>query len=91
MAHGFKSGGRARGTPNRNRQALKEKIEAHRPGYDPLIALVEIATDESVDLTMRINCHKIVAGYLHPKPKPVTLDRQESAPVKIEIVAPNLA
>jgi len=44
------------------------KLEAFRPGYDPLIALSEIATDKTVDLNTRIQCHKILASYFHPKP-----------------------
>ncbi len=35
MAHGFKTGGRQVGTPNRNRTALRERLASNYPDYDP--------------------------------------------------------
>ena len=35
MAHGFKTGGRQVGTPNRNRTALRERLAPNYPDYDP--------------------------------------------------------
>ena len=55
MAHGFKTGGRQVGTPNRNRTALRERLAFNYPDYDPLIALAEIALDQSNDLSVRID------------------------------------
>ena len=68
-----------------------KKLEALRPGYDPLIALSEIATDKTVDLNTRIQCHKILASYIHPKPKPADQITEVSEPISIEIVSPYLA
>ena len=67
MAHGFKTGGRQIGTPNKNRTALRERLATSYPDYDPLIALAEIALDHSNDLSVRIDCHKTIAAYVHPK------------------------
>ncbi|MDA9315882.1 hypothetical protein N9Q38_00990 [Pseudomonadales bacterium] len=36
MAHGFKTGGRQVGTPNKNRTALRERLAFNYPDYDPL-------------------------------------------------------
>ena len=91
MAYGSKIGRRVKGTPNRSRGELKKKLEAFRPGYDPLIALSEIATEQTVDLNTRIQCHKILASYIHPKPKPVDQITEVSEPISIEIVSPYLA
>lgn len=88
MAYGSKTGGRVKGTPNRNRGEFMRKLEALRLGYDPLIALSEIATDQTVGLNTRIQCHKILARYVHPKPKPVDHITEVSEPVSIEIVSP---
>ena len=52
MAHGFKTGGRQVGTPNKNRTALRERLATSYPDYDPLIALAEIALDQSNDLAV---------------------------------------
>ena len=68
-----------------------KKLEAFRPGYDPLIALIEIPTDQTVDLPTKIQCHKILASYIHPKPKPVDQITDVSEPISIEMVSPYLA
>ncbi len=36
MAHGFKTGGRPVGTPNRNRTALRERLASNYPDHDRL-------------------------------------------------------
>ena len=89
MALGYKTGGRQKGTPNKNRAALLAKLEDSFPAYDPLLALVEIAQDPKTDLSMRVDCHKTLASYIYPKMRtaePVVVDEQ--APVVIEIVNP---
>ena len=64
MALGYKTGGRQKGTPNKNRAALLTKLDEAFPSYDPLLALVEIAQDPGVDLSMRVDCHKTLASYI---------------------------
>ena len=90
MALGYKTGGRQKGTPNKNRAALMAKLEDAFPTYDPLLALVEIAQDPETDLSMRVDCHKTLASYIYPKMRtaePAIVDEQ--APVVIEIVNPS--
>jgi hypothetical protein len=40
MAQGFKTGGRQKGTLNKNRGALLAKLEDSFPSYDPLTCLL---------------------------------------------------
>ena len=45
MAKGFKTSGRTKGTPNRDKQALRERLSFLYPDYDPILAMVEMAND----------------------------------------------
>lgn len=49
-------------------------IEERHPGWSPLQLLAEVATDEQNDLGVRVDAAKSLAGFLHPRPKPVELD-----------------
>ena len=55
MAHGFKTGGRQVGTPNRNRTALRERLAFNYPDYDPL----------AINLQSRTAEHGL--GWYHPQ------------------------
>ena len=91
MALGYKTGGRQKGTPNKNRKALLAKLDDSFPNYDPLLALVEIAQDPETDLSMRVDCHKTLASYIYPKMR--TLEPEaigEASAVVIEIIEPAL-
>ena len=74
MAQGFKTGGRQKGTLNKNRGALLAKLEDSFPSYDPLLALIEIAHNPATELSMRVDCHKTLAGYIYPKMRTVGPD-----------------
>jgi len=89
MAHGFKTGGRQVGTPNKNRTALRERLASNYPDYDPLIALAEIALDQSNDLSVRIDCHKTIAAYVHPKMRTSAPDEKVDSNIVINIVRPD--
>jgi hypothetical protein len=89
MALGYKTGGRQKGTPNKNRAALLTKLDEAFPSYDPLLALVEIAQDPETGLSMRVDCHKTLASYIYPKMRaaePVVAN--EASPLVIKIVEP---
>jgi len=64
-------GGRAQGTPNKNKGRLLRKIQEEFPNYDPLIELVRIAHDIKSSLNEKIACNKEVAQYVNPKLKAV--------------------
>lgn len=70
-ADGNKTGGRQKGTPNKNKQALLEAIQDRFPEYHPVLAMAEIANDEKADPAMRFQAHKEVAQYIEPKRKAV--------------------
>lgn len=65
--HG-KSGGRVKGTKNKRtiakNSSLREYCESK--GYDPVQAMINIATDPDQPLAIRLDCHKTVAKYIHP-------------------------
>ena len=89
MAKGFKTGGRIKGTPNRDKQALRERLSSLYPDYDPILAMVEMANDNTLEPSMRLDCHKTIANYIHPKMRSLEVtNHQEHPPISIEIVQP---
>ena len=59
------------GSPNKNKQALIILLQAKYPDYHPVLAMAEVANDETNDLPTRFNAHKEVAQYVTPKLKAV--------------------
>ena len=80
---GRKTGGRKKGTPNKPKQALIEAIQAKFPNYHPVMAMAEIANDESLPVDMRFNAHKEVAQYIEPKRKAIEVDANVSGELEI--------
>lgn len=52
-------------------------IEAKHPGWSPLHLLAEIANDKKIDLAIRLDATKCLAGFMHPKPKPAEFDPEQ--------------
>ena len=71
MAYGKKTGGRQKGTPNKDTQALQERIAQRYPGWDPVEAMAEIAQDDTNDVMIRLAALKEIAQYIHPKRKAI--------------------
>ena len=89
MAKGYKTGGRTKGTPNRDKQALRERLSSLYPDYDPILAMVEMANDEALEPSMRLDCHKTIANYIHPKMRSIEhIIEDEPQPISITIVKP---
>ena len=89
MAKGFKTGGRIKGTPNRDKQALRARLSSLYPDYDPILAMVEMANDEALEPSMRLDCHKTIANYIHPKMRSIEhIIEDEPQPINITIVKP---
>ena len=87
MAMDYKTGGRQKGTPNKNRAALIERLNEKHPNYDPAMALAELAQDASVDLSVRLDCHKTLASYLYPKMRSVEwIDENSTQPIVIQVI-----
>ena len=70
------------------RTAPHEKLASNYPDHNPLIALAEIALDQSNDLSVRIDCHKTIAAYVHPKMRTSAPVEQMDSNIVINIVNP---
>jgi hypothetical protein len=89
MAKGFKTGGRTKGTPNRDKQVIRDRLSSLYPEYDPILAMVEMANDESLEPSMRLDCHKTIANYIHPKMRSIEhIIEDEPQSISITIVKP---
>lgn len=71
MALGHKTGGRQEGTPNRDRKDLMERLNDKFPGYDPVLAMAEIANSPMADIRLKLQANKEVAKYNHPQLKTI--------------------
>ena len=72
MAKGFKTGGRQKGTPNRNTRAVMEGLQQALPDYCPLVELARIATDEATPIELKVKCNQTIASYVIPKIVPIS-------------------
>jgi hypothetical protein len=62
-----KTGGRARGTPNKRTHELAEKLE--KLGCDPIEGLARIALADETAPELKVRCYAELAQYVHPKRK----------------------
>ena len=65
MAHGFKTGGRKKGSLNKVTSEMKAAIAAS--GETPLDYMLRIMRDEAAESTRRDEMAKAAAPYLHPR------------------------
>ncbi len=68
---GERRGGRTLGTPNRATAEVADRLAAL--GFDPIAAMVAIATDPAADLALRGRMASELAGYVHPKRRAIDL------------------
>lgn len=85
MAKGAKSGGRQKGTLNKNKQAIAAMLAAKYPEYDPVIHMAEIANDSENDISIRFNASKEVAKYRHAQLKAVEVTGEDGGPVLFDM------
>ena len=79
---GYRPGaGRKKGVPNKDTQALQDRIAAKYPGWDPVEAMAEIARDEENDVMIRLAALKEVSQYIHPKRKAIEHTGKDGAPL----------
>jgi len=71
-----KTGGRRKGTLNRNTLSIKEKLDGI--GCDPVMELAEIAMDSKNPIEIRVGCLSEIASYVYPKRRPVDISSDES-------------
>ncbi len=85
-----KTGGREKGTPNRDTAALQEKLVAL--GCDPTEELVKIALDPKTETGTKVSIFSLLMRHTSPIPKPVADSSQdlgignESAPTMEEVI-----
>ena len=72
---------------NRPTRELRAMIAEEFPDYHPVIALAKMAHDETNDASLRAQCHKEVAKYSQPVPKPVDQEGQTDAVQTIRIIS----
>src|SRR5680860_155693 len=83
MAHGHKTGGRSKGTPNRKTRAVIDRLEAL--GCDPIEGMARIAMDEAADLSIRAQMYKELAQYVAPKRKAIEITSEDGDAIKGEV------
>ncbi len=74
MARGKKTGGGPRtGSPNIEKQAFRERMEAYckRIGCDPFQFMADTIIDGGVEYGLRVTCAKELANYFQPKLKAI--------------------
>ena len=84
-----KTGGREKGTPNKKKQELIDRIEEKYPNYDPLLSLVAIGNDPETPLELKVTCHKEVAKYIHPQRKAVDISGDmniNDEPIEVKVI-----
>jgi hypothetical protein len=69
-----KTGGRARGTPNRATLALKEKLASL--DCDPMVELVKIAREPKTETGTKVGIFSLLLRHSTPLPKPVDESNQ---------------
>ena len=75
---GERRGGRAPGTPNRATAEVSDRLAAL--GFDPIAAMVAIATDPAADLTLRGRMASELAAYVYPKRRAIDLTAETESP-----------
>ena len=76
-----KTGGRAKGTPNKKTTELIELLG----DYNPIVRLIEIAKDENTSLDMQVKINLDLLPYIYPKRKSIDMNSNEMPEVKIYI------
>ena len=76
-----KTGGRAKGTPNKKTTELMELLG----DYNPIVRLIEIAKDENTSLDMQVKINLDLLPYIYPKRKSIDMNSNDMPEVKIFI------
>lgn len=88
----MKTGGRTKGTPNKDTAAIRERLADEFPDWDPVLALAAIANDPTADPQLRFYASKEVAQYVHPKRKAIEHSGKigEPFPRPVVVVLPHV-
>jgi hypothetical protein len=73
MARGVKTGGRQKGTLNKRTEIVTRNLinVMERMDYDPYEALISESRREDIELTERIQIHRLLLRYTYPEKSPV--------------------
>jgi hypothetical protein len=85
MAAGRKTGGRAKGTPNR--LTAQREAEFKASGLVPLDYMLAIMRDETAALERRDDMAKAAAPYVHPKLAAVDVNAQLNGRLTFTVVS----
>jgi hypothetical protein len=78
-----KTGGRARGTPNKTSRSVIEKLA--ELGCDPIEGLAAIAMSTNTAPELKVRCYSELAQYAYPKRKAVDLSVEKSDEVVLSL------
>ena len=83
MSLGFKTGGRAKGTPNK--RTLEVMLRLKNIGCDPIEGMARLAMDASNSPELRGKMYSELAQYLYPKRRATELniDDQNSGTLQV--------
>jgi len=83
MASGRKTGGRAKGTPNKKTEELAQRLAVI--GCDPVEGMALIAMDEGNPPELRGRMYAELAQYLYPKRRATEIKTDDGPRVTFEI------
>ena len=85
---GNKTGGRQKGTPNKNSMAARELLD--KLGCNPLEGLAEIASDEKNPIEIRTRAYSELAQYIAPKLRAMELTGAGGGALEVNVSAVEL-
>ena len=80
---GQRRGGRGKGTPNKKTMAVAEVLG--ELGLDPIKQMGQIAIDEHIEVSIRVQVLKELCQYIAPKRKAVEITGEDGGPLVLEI------
>ena len=80
---GERRGGRCKGTPNKKTMAVAEVLG--ELGLDPIKQMGQIAMDERIEVSIRVQVLKELCQYIAPKRKAVEITGEDGGPLELEI------
>lgn len=86
MAKGYKTGGRTRGTPNKQRLETRDQLLAYldQHGINPFAVLVDTMRT-TADEKLKVTCASVLADRLLPKLKAVELSVDPDKPLALQL------
>ena len=80
-----KTGGRAKGTPNRATVVLREKLAAL--GCDPAEQLLKIAQDSKTPVEVKVHIYSTLMPYIYPKRKLTDDSNEERVNLNVQTMS----